>query len=105
MSMWYCGPTLVSYLTWYLIQFQLLEVIQARPESLQHHQERHYEQLHVNGTTKFQKLPDTLIADVDYFDKLNVESQLNNPRFVELQIKCLIYNGPCDIFGKKARGK
>jgi len=51
------------------------------------------------------KLPQRLVAHVNYFDKINVDARLSDLPFVENQIKCLIYDGPCDHFGTRARGK
>ena len=38
-------------------------------------------------------------------DVLDVESYLNNPRLLNLQIKCLLYDGPCDVVGRWAKRK
>ena len=92
----------VSVANFCAMQLLFLGGVLSRPESLSYEQQQQQQQ-HLSNAR--QRLPDTLVADVDYFDKLNVDSQLSNRRFVELQIKCLIYDGPCDIFGRKAKGK
>jgi len=84
---------------------------EARPETLVSKLENQYQQQQSQNYQNFgsasslTRLPDRLLADVDYFDKLDVDSQLNNKRFVDLQVKCLVYDGPCDIFGRKAKGE
>jgi hypothetical protein len=49
------------------------------------------------------KLPERILEDINYFDNINVAAQLSNKKFVDLQIKCLVYDGPCDVFGRKAK--
>jgi len=34
------------------------------------------------------------------FQNVNIENYLKNPRAVAFQLKCVIYNGPCDRIGK-----
>jgi len=34
------------------------------------------------------------------FQNVNIENYLKNPRAVQFQLKCVIYNGPCDRIGK-----
>jgi len=34
------------------------------------------------------------------FQNINIENYLKNPRAVAFQLKCVIYNGPCDRIGK-----
>lgn len=34
------------------------------------------------------------------FQNINIENYLKNPRAVQFQLKCVIYNGPCDRIGK-----
>lgn len=34
------------------------------------------------------------------FQNINFEKYLENPRAVQFQLKCVIYNGPCDSIGK-----
>jgi len=34
------------------------------------------------------------------FQNLNIENYLKNPLAVQFQLKCVIYNGPCDRIGK-----
>jgi len=34
------------------------------------------------------------------FRNFNIETYLKNPRAVQFQIKCLVYNGPCDRIGQ-----
>ncbi len=78
---------------------------EARPESLVSKLEHQYQQQQQGVGASLTKLPDRLLAHVDYFDKIDVEAQLKNKRFVELQIKCLVYDGHCDFFGRKAKGR
>lgn len=34
------------------------------------------------------------------FQNINIENYLKNPRAVQFQLKCVIYDGPCDRIGK-----
>ena len=87
-----------------ILNSQTIRICEAIPESLVSKLQHQYQHQQQGVGSSHTKLPDKLLADVDYFDKLNVESQLNNKRFMDLQIKCLVYDGPCDTFGRKAKG-
>lgn len=37
------------------------------------------------------------------FERINVDTYLQNRRLVEYHVSCLVYNGPCDKIGNEIK--